>query len=430
MPENESYECKEQPDVLASFPEQERANMSADITDDIAIQGPENHGAQPPNFVADLKIGNNNIKLQVAGVQRSFRMDDKFKQELAESTTKGEGEKIKTILKHLYKIGRYTPSEHGGRANFDKSQAAIVEYLNPKPQAAEAPVGPPAAPESTSEIPAEFATTGLVEVLRETGFDGQFKIERMPGNGNRPVVILIPKSFDKNKAAKLLVHFHGTHSDKVAAKNFKAKKSDHSDTAKNRFTQFVKQAMAAKENVVFAYPISAGKARAAKGKEYDGSWMASGTSDNFDGLVADIKGEVSFNNEPNVVVSGHSAGGKPLKNIALSKSKTKADYIFLDASYGTSDNWAKAVTDSMEKGDIPKGKVTLFLQENPSVETSAYVHSMPLKAGLEKQGATVIVDQTKHAVMIERHLLDGVRRTGIDQEPMAVAMMGSGKGRR
>lgn len=409
-------------------PQPDRKNICEEVGEGIST--PEAGNAEAPSFVTDLEIKNDKVKLKVAGVQRSFRMDAKFKLKLADSALQSENAKVKTVLEHLYKIGRYTQSEHGSIENFEKSQAAIAAYLNPEPTAEEVAREATPEPEGNLEIPAEFATTGLAEVLRETGFDGQFKIERMPGNGNRPVVILIPKSFDKNKAAKLLVHFHGTHSDKVAAKNFKAKKSDHSDTAKNRFTQFVQQAMAAKENVVFAYPISAGKARAAKDKEYDGSWMASGTSDNFDGLVADIEGKVGFSNEPNVVVSGHSAGGKPLKNIALSHAKTKADYIFLDASYGTSDNWAKAVTDGMDRGDIPKGKVTLFLQENPDVKTSAYIHTMPLKAGLEKQGATVVVDQTKHAVMIERYLLDGVRKTGVDQEPMAVAMMGSGKGTR
>lgn len=373
--------------------------------------------------VENLRTENGRIFLKVADVQRSFWPKQDFQTELIKALEGNDSEKgMKFILAHLLKIGRYTQSEHGSAENFQKSQQAIQDYLNPPTPEPEAQKAPATAP-ANAEIPAEFATTGIAEVLKETGFDGKIIIERIPSNGNRPVVMLMPKGFDPDKPAKLLVHFHGTHSDKIAANNFKAKKSDHSDTAKSRFTQFTQQAMAAKDqNIVFAYPISAGIKRAEKGKAYDGRWMGANTGDDFDGLVRSIENRVVFQNSPEVMVSGHSAGGKVMANLAESKPQTKVSrFIFLDASYGTGDsNWAALLTSAMEKGDIPKGEVRMFLQEN-NYPNCAYLQTNPIKENLESKGVVVTTNRTKHAVMIQKHLLDGVRGTGIDKVPVIVA---------
>lgn len=373
-----------------------------------------------PNLIKNIRIENGRVCLQIADTNRSFAATPKFQNGLIAAMADQQATSgINFILNHLHRIGRYTESEHGNMENFARSQKAISDYLNPQPtpEPAQEPAvvqeAPRAeAPKTSLEIPPAFATTGFAEVLRETNFDGRIVIERLTGNGGRPVALLIPKGFDPDKPAKVLVHFHGTYSDKIANNGFKAKEKDHTVTAKSRFTQFTQQAMAATdENIIFAYPISAGKSRAAKGKDYDGNWMSSRkTDDNFDLLIKSIENNIGLANEPEVMVSGHSAGGKVMQNLAESGVDRKISrYIFLDASYGNgTSNWAAILADKMAAGNVPKGEIQVFLEKN-NYPNSAYVHTLPLEADLKAKGVKIETNRTKHKYMIATHLLNAVK---------------------
>jgi len=167
---------------------------------------------------------------------------------------------------------------------------------------------------------------------------GDFWIGKLSSNGNREVAVIVPNNIDKNKPVEVLYYFHGHHGtiDKALSKSG------------NGFSKELIE-LAQRKNLVIVVPQG-------PTKEMSHTWMRTSNGEDMEKFQNEtiniLKTKLTNNiNISKISVYGHSAGGQPIMNSALS-GKLKADKItFLDASYGT---WASRTYNS-------------FIKENPNV---------------------------------------------------------------
>ncbi len=248
-----------------------------------------------------------------------------------------------------------------------------------------------------------------VETLVNLEFQGMIWAGRMPSNGNRPVIVMIPSSVINNLQDQPEAnfdagryHFHGTHSQmlsgKVPAVDKKMRASYLEDIGKktpgkNRLKQvaLATEELGSKENIYTVYPLSAGIRGNDSG--YDINWMKPEEGEHFDGLnseaqivVSSILGKKVKVGE--IVASGHSAGGKALQNIAESGAKVdRLDYQ--DASYGS---WAYSAYDDLIKYN-PNAVMNLFIKRNTKTDND---RTMKLEG---KKGVNYVRSNTSHGDM-------------------------------
>ncbi len=254
--------------------------------------------------------------------------------------------------------------------------------------------------ESKVNIPEEYMGTYFQKSLESFQFEGGLDIKRLDGNGGRPVAVITPPDFDASRPVKMLIHFHGTHSEGIGQKRLN--KHDK-NVCMSRFQQVLGQANKTDENIVILYPLSAGVRSKFDKIKYDKKWMKKNVGDDFDTLVESAAASVGVKVPDQVFASGHSAGGEALTNIAESGYKTKVSYIFLDASYGKKSNWG----DRAIKVD-PTARFHMYFQENDN-KRSAYIHSKKYFSKWDRaDNVTLVRDNVKHAFMIRDHLFDPI----------------------
>jgi len=277
----------------------------------------------------------------------------------------------------------------------------------PRPKISHGSVSAEIKPEDVLLIKSDIKKP-IIEVVKKV--EGNRWIGRLSGNGNREVIIYIPKGSDASKPFELIYHFHGTDSHLIGeeipelpntSKHYKKKVGDMSVGA-NRIGQVLKSSEEigeeGKRNIIVVYPISKGR----RGKEgsiahknaYDDDWMKKGndTGDDMGKLHTEVLSalEEDFNTHPKIdkiTAKGHSAGGRPLQHIA--SSGFKLDRIdFLDASYG---KWAKRCYEDAIRFN-PDLEMNLFVTKGHSTNRSA-------KKLDDKKGVEVIATRKSHGNM-------------------------------
>lgn len=166
---------------------------------------------------------------------------------------------------------------------------------------------------------------------------GDFWIGKLSSNGNREVAVIVPNNIDKTKPVEIMYYFHGHNGtiDRALA------------TSGNGFSKELKD-LAQSKNMIIVVPQG-------PSKEMAHTWMKTSSNEDMEQFQNEtmniIKTKLADVNISKISVYGHSAGGQPIMNGALS-GKLKADKItFLDASYGT---WASRTYNS-------------FIKTNPNV---------------------------------------------------------------
>ncbi len=204
-------------------------------------------------------------------------------------------------------------------------------------------------------------------------FDGQTIVRNLPGNGGRPVGILVPKGTDLTQPVEMIYQFHGMNCEKFG-------QDWHATEALDIFAKAVS---ATRGNVVFVYPL---------GPEYrlkyppKKQWFGQGSGDDVNKLHEDVLGIIAERSPvqvAKVIVKGHSAGGQALRN--MSRAGFIADrYDFEDASYGS---WASEVYADVMKNK-PEGKqveFNIFARKDTMAAADAY--AMKGKLGVKVEWA-------------------------------------------
>jgi hypothetical protein len=180
------------------------------------------------------------------------------------------------------------------------------------------------------------------------GLDGRIEVIASPGNGGRPVVIFIPKSFDVSKPATLVTYFAG--------KMFNMGTEPKSTGLVGRL-----KTEATRENAIWILP---------QGFliEPTDRWMRADQNESFAALQKDALQSItaSLGEAPSVitrVVSAHSGGGSALQN-AMSASDFYADkLLLLDCFYETrGNNWWQTIAKWITAR--PQTKATYFHSTN------------------------------------------------------------------
>lgn len=238
----------------------------------------------------------------------------------------------------------------------------------------------------------------LVEAIKD--YPGLKFIGKFQGNGGREALIYVPEGFDPSQPVELIYHFHGTNGELIDEKYPKI------PGANARYESWVRQGKIAmggdrlsqvldetaeagkkSENKITVYPLSAGQrgpeGSAAEKNGYDAFWMRKENDTGDDMVKFDEEVRKTLTDKMNltalnisgVTLKGHSAGGQPLKNIAL--SGFIADRIdFLDASYG----WAKIAYQAAVKNN-PQVEFNVFTI--PGTATTPDAMSLKGKRGVE-----------------------------------------------
>ncbi len=181
-------------------------------------------------------------------------------------------------------------------------------------------------------------------------FDGQTVVRNLPGNGGRPVGILIPSGTDLNKPVEVVYQIHGMDCEKFG----------QDPDADEALGIFAKAVSATRGNVVFVYPL---------GREYrkkyteKRQWFGQGSGDDPALMHGEVLAEIakmkaqSLNisattpiEVSKVTLKGHSAGGQAMRNM-IDAGFVADRYDFDDASYG----WARAAYEGVIK-NTPKDK--------------------------------------------------------------------------
>ncbi|HET6582966.1 MAG TPA: hypothetical protein VFG69_05960 [Nannocystaceae bacterium] len=212
-------------------------------------------------------------------------------------------------------------------------------------------------------IVSEKATSGLVAFVDAMPKGGLAWVGPLAGNGGRDVLVYVPPGARNDRDFQLVVHFHGTHSQRVQAKapGLPKKVWVGWDRLQQTIDAVGELQSKGEKNVALVYPLSAGKRREPGktgwyNKEYDRMWMDSAPSDpssrpsgpeytdSFDTMhdevIAILTEELGAHPSKlrgKAIAEGHSAGGLPLFHIARNRTEHVGEYLFLDASF---QSWA------------------------------------------------------------------------------------------
>jgi hypothetical protein len=217
------------------------------------------------------------------------------------------------------------------------------------------------APKGDVRVVDPKASSGLVDFVAQMPERGQVWVGPLGGNGGRDVLVHVPAGAAADAKYMLVYHFHGTHSERVVAKQpGMAKKVWVGwDRLQQTIDAIAELQSKGETNVVLVYPLSAGKRREPGltgwfNKEYDRMWMLPSPpeyTDDFDALHDEVRalldrefGIGAKRLDDRVIAEGHSAGGIALRNIAVQGTRHVDEYLFLDASFqGWADGCHRAV---------------------------------------------------------------------------------------
>lgn len=206
----------------------------------------------------------------------------------------------------------------------------------------------PATPAATPPMTPIYQQVMKAAPKQFAGLEGRIEVIASPGNGGRPVVIFIPKSFDVSKPATIVTHFSG--------KNFNMGTEAKSTGLVGRL-----KSEATRQNAIWILP---------QGylTEPTDRWMRADQNESFAALQKDALQAISasLGETPSVVtrvVSAHSGGGSALQN-AISASDFYADkLLLLDCFYETrGNNWWQTIAKWLTAR--PQTKVTYFHSTN------------------------------------------------------------------
>jgi len=257
------------------------------------------------------------------------------------------------------------------------------------------------------------ATSGLVDFVAQMPTDGATWVGPLGGNGGRDVLVHVPAAADPSAKYMLVFHFHGTHSERVVAKQpGMAKKIWVGwDRVQQTIDALTELSSKAETNVVLVYPLSAGKRREPGltgwfNKAYDRMWMLPSPpeyTDDFDTLYDEVGAlldrEFAIGSamlDGRVIAEGHSAGGIALRNIAVQGTQHVDEYLFLDASFqGWADGCHRAVREHRHSALVsvvitnngiadPFGKSDPWCDELPIDAAAWPKHEAACKAGAKR----------------------------------------------
>lgn len=246
------------------------------------------------------------------------------------------------------------------------------------------------------------ASSGLVAFAKTLPAGGLTWVGPLRGNGGRDVLIHVPPGADPDAEFGLVYHFHGTHSEKVAAQQpGMAKKEWVGWDRVQQTVDAITELQAAREgNVALIYPLSAGKRPEPThtgwfNKEYDRMWMRHVPptyTDAFDTLHAEVLeilggafGIAARRVRPRVIAEGHSAGGIALRSIAEGGTRHVGEYIFLDASFqGWADGCHRAVREHATKAGGEPALVSVVITKggiaDPFGRSDPWCNTTPVDA--------------------------------------------------
>ena len=151
---------------------------------------------------------------------------------------------------------------------------------------------------------------------------GRLIVTTSAGNGNQPVLTIVPPGFDPSKPAKVQTHYHGDRTS-VAAKD-------------GRTTNGIKALIAADPQEVFVLPEAKGNVDA------DGTDWSNATNETQ--TTNDALAAAGVSNVSERTVSAHSAGGRALATALQTRGGVQADRVLmLDCLY-------QPAADSIKKG--------------------------------------------------------------------------------
>lgn len=291
------------------------------------------------------------------------------------------------------------------------------------------------------------ASSGLVDFVAQMPAGGATWVGPLAGNGGRDVLVHAPASADPSAKYMLVYHFHGTHSERVVAKQpGMAKKIWVGwDRVQQTIDAITELQGKGQTNVVLVYPLSAGKRREPGltgwfNKEYDRMWMLPSPpeyTDDFDALHEEVRAllDREFAIAPTalddrVIAEGHSAGGIALRNIAVQGTRHVDEYLFLDASFqGWADGCHRAVAERKQTALVsvvitnngiadPFGKSDPWCDEMPIDAAAWSTHEAACKAGAKRLPDTrKTCDELEEAALgwpIQRPWCDGMKTGFVD----------------
>lgn len=187
---------------------------------------------------------------------------------------------------------------------------------------------------------------------------------KLPGNANREVAIVIPKTIDLRKVIDLIFHFHGLDSQDP---------SFTTHDGRQRFPQSVEAFLNSQINGIFIYPLNAPTAQNRRNYNYE--WM-DGSTENMTTLVQNVDTILSENGmnisraSRNIILEGHSAGGSPATN-ALEKGFIGANRcVMMDATYG---KWLEEAYETAIQNN-PNIQFQIFYKPNTDTEEQALMY--------------------------------------------------------
>jgi hypothetical protein len=208
---------------------------------------------------------------------------------------------------------------------------------------------------------------------------GDFWIGKLVSNGNREVAIIVPSNIDKTKPVEIMYYFHGHNGtiEKALSTNGNGFSKELEDLARIK-------------NMVIVIPQG-------PPKQISSTWMMPSSNEDMEKFQDDtiniLKTKLANVNISKISVYGHSAGGQPIMNAAVS-GKLRADKItFLDASYG---NWASKTYNS-------------FIKINPNVIFNViYIPGTSTEKDLKnligKQGVKVYTSHYNHSLVPKKFI--------------------------
>jgi hypothetical protein len=190
-----------------------------------------------------------------------------------------------------------------------------------------------------------------VEAMARSRSFARVSFETPSGNGNRPTLVIVPRNYDPNAISVIM---HGTGGNRnigsdSAADNGLNRILDAAETG-NAIT-IVPFAYDGAEDGVEPGEIAGRGSGSAQRNGYDDKWFSAEVAEDFGGFIDEVLSSESLRglhlDVQDLIISGFSAGGAALRNIAEdsgSSLASKYNIVFrvLDAAYG---NWVDPVHD-------------------------------------------------------------------------------------
>jgi hypothetical protein len=254
---------------------------------------------------------------------------------------------------------------------------ALTTAIAASPRAAVAPAltEPPAGtvpqpPRARVVSPA--ATPGSRAFVDRLPPGGRAFVGPLPGNGDRDVLVLLPRDPRPSARVRLVYHFHGTHAQQLTppAPELEKKAWVGWDRLAKTVDAIAELSAAGPDDVALVYPLSAGKRIEPEhtgwsNKEYDRMWMRA-PGESFADLHRQVRtilietfGVPADRIVEPVLVEGHSAGGMALLHVARSAPPVVGSYLFLDASF---QDWADGAFAALE-GAGSSATITLVITD-------------------------------------------------------------------